>query len=92
MSISALASQFGMTTRSFNRRFKTATGLTPNQYLTKTRMDFVCDLLKTTDLPILEVANYAGFVDASWFSYRFRQWSGNSPSDYRQTVRAKLFN
>jgi transcriptional regulator GlxA family with amidase domain len=55
-------------------------------------MDFVCDLLKTTDLPILEVANYAGFFDASWFSYRFRQWSGNSPSDYRQTVRAKLFN
>ena len=92
ISIPALASQFGMTTRSFNRRFKTATGLTPNQYLTKTRMDFVCDLLKTTDVPILEVANYAGFFDASWFSYRFRQWSGNSPSDYRQTVRAKLFN
>ena len=89
--IKGLASKFGMTTRTFNRRFKIATGVTPNQYLTNTRMEFVCDLLQNTDLPVLEVASYAGFNDASWFSYRFRQWSGNSPKEYRQTVRAKLF-
>jgi len=29
--------------------------------------------------------------DATWFSSRFKQWSGNTPKAYRHTVRAKLF-
>ena len=92
LSIAGLASQFGMTTRTFNRRFKAAVGQTPVDYLTHTRMTFACDLLKNTDLTILEVANYSGFSEATWFASRFKQWSGNSPSAYRKTVRAKLFS
>jgi len=87
-----LAAQFGMSTRTFNRRFIAATGSTPNSYLTETRMAFACDLLKNTDLPIVDVASYSGYPEPSWFSSRFSQWSGNSPSAYRKTVRAKLFN
>lgn len=87
-----LASQFGMTVRTFNRRFKAALGQTPVDYLTHIRMTFACDLLKNTDLSILEVANYSGFVEATWFSNKFKQWSGISPKTYRTTVRAKLFN
>lgn len=92
LSIAQLANQFGMTSRTFNRRFKTAVGQTPVDYLTHTRMTFACDLLKNTDLSILEVANYSGFSEATWFSSRFKHWSGNSPSAYRKTVRAKLFS
>ena len=87
-----LAGLFGMSTRTFNRRFIAATGDTPNSYLTEVRMAFACDLLKNTDLPIVDVASYSGYPEASWFSSRFNQWSGNSPSAYRKTVRAKLFN
>ena len=92
LSVPNLADQFGMTTRTFNRRFKTATGQTPVDYITHVRMTFACDLLKNTDLSILEVAGFSGFKDATWFSSRFRQWSGDTPKAYRQTVRAKLFN
>ena len=92
LSIPDLASQFGMTTRTFNRRFKIAVGSTPGDYLTECRMTFACDLLKNTDLSILEIAGYSGYKEASWFSSRFKQWSGNSPKAYRNTVRAKLFN
>jgi transcriptional regulator GlxA family with amidase domain len=92
LSIPDLASQFGMTTRTFNRRFKTAVGSTPGDYLTEVRMTFACDLLKNTNLSILELANYSGYKEASWFSSRFKQWSGNSPKAYRNTVRAKLFS
>ena len=92
LSVPTLAEQFGMTTRTFNRRFKTAVGKTPGDYLTEVRMSFACDLLKNTDLSILEIASYSGFNDASWFSSRFKQWSGNSPKEYRHTVRAKLFS
>mgnify|MGYP000615436301 FL=1 len=55
-------------------------------------MTFACDLLKNTDLSILEIANYSGYNDASWFSVRFKHWAGNSPKEYRRTVRAKLFS
>jgi len=92
LSMPDLAAQFGMTTRTFNRRFMAAVGKTPGDYLTEVRMTFACDLLKNTDLSILEIANYSGYKDASWFSSRFKHWSGNSPKEYRRTVRAKLFS
>ena len=90
LSMPNLAEQFGMTTRTFNRRFKLATGQTPVDYITHVRMTFACDLLKNTDLSILEIAGFSGFKDATWFSSRFRHWSGDTPKAYRQTVRAKL--
>ena len=92
LSMPDLAAQFGMTTRTFNRRFMAAVGKTPGDYLTEVRMTFACDLLKNTDLSILEIANYSGYKDASWFSSRFKHWSGNSRKEYRRTVRAKLFS
>ena len=92
LSVPNLSNQFGMTTRTFNRRFKAATGQTPVDYITHVRMTFACDLLKNTDLSILEIAGFSGFKDSTWFSSRFRQWSGDTPKAYRQTVRAKLFN
>ena len=91
LSIPDVASQFGMTTRTFNRRFRLAVSSKPSDYLAEVRMTFACDLLKNTDLSILEIAGYSGYKDASWFSSRFRQWSGNSPKAYRNTVRPKLF-
>lgn len=87
-----IASQFGMSQRTFHRRFTQAVGSKPSDYLTEVRMTFACDLLKNTDLSILEIANYSGYPEASWFSSRFKQWSGNTPKAYRNTVRAKLFS
>lgn len=92
LSIPEVASQFGMSTRTFNRRFKLAVSSRPSNYLAEVRMTFACDLLKNTDLSILEIAGYSGYKDASWFSSSFRQWSGNSPKAYRNTVRPKLFS
>ena len=90
--IADIAGQFGMTQRTFHRRFTRATGIKPSDYLTEVRMAFACDLLKNTDRSILEIANYSGHPESSWFSSKFKQWSGNSPKDYRNTVRAKLFS
>lgn len=86
-----VAERFGMSPRTFKRRFRAALGKPASDYLLELRMSFACDLLKNSDLPVVEVALTSGFPDASWFSTRFRQWSGVSPSQYRTTVRAKLF-
>lgn len=92
LAVPELAAQFGMSTRTFNRRFVAAAGKTPGDFLMDVRMTFACDLLKNTDLTILEIAGYSGYNDASWFSSRFKHWSGNSPKEYRHTVRGKLFS
>lgn len=88
---SELAAQFGLTTRTLNRRFKQASGQTLGDYLLERRMQFCCELLRDSDLNIGEVAARAGFDSASWFARRFKQWSGSTASEYRKTVRAKLF-
>ena len=90
--ISCLPEKLGVQKRTLNRRFKTATGKTPGEYLNEVRMNFACDLLKNTDLSILDIASFSGFSDNSWFSARFKQWSGSTPKAYRSSVRAKTFN
>ena len=87
-----LAARFSLTSRTFNRRFKQATGITPGEYLQKLRVDVAQDLLKNTNLSILDIASHVGYHDVSYLSERFKKYLGTTPSAYRTTVRAKLFN
>ena len=90
--LSCLPDKLAVQKRTLNRRFKIATGKTPGEYLNEVRMNFACDLLKNTDLSILDIASFSGFSDNSWFSARFKQWSGSTPKAYRSSVRAKTFS
>lgn len=92
VTISKLARQFGMSPRNFSRRFKAAAGKTPVQYLHQLRLNTARELLQSSNLSIAEIAEKAGFQDASHFSRLFRRTLSISPRDYRTTVRAKLFS
>ena len=87
-----LCASIGMNRRTLNRRFKSATGQSPSDYLNEVRMNFACELLQNTDLSILEVASFSGYSNQSWFSSRFKTWSGSSPGEYRKSVRSKNFS
>jgi transcriptional regulator, AraC family with amidase-like domain len=86
-----LAEQFGMSTRTFNRRFKTATGSTPLAYLKNIRLRIATDLLKSSNLSVGEIVFRVGYQDGAHFTQLFKQKHGVTPSVYRTTVRAKLF-
>lgn len=88
----SLASDFGLTLRSFNRRFRLATDTTPTAYLLRQRLDNAKELLRTTDLEISSVAERCGFTDNSYFSAKFKNHVGQTPLNYRKTVRGKLFH
>lgn len=92
ISLSKMADIAGMSARNFNRRFKTSTGKTPTQYLNELRIRSAQDLLHSSNLSISEIADKVGFQDVSYFSQLFRKTLSVSPSDYRTTVRAKLFS
>jgi YesN/AraC family two-component response regulator len=43
-----------------------------------------CNLLRTTDRTITDVAFASGFSDAAYFSYAFKRTAGCSPLAYRK--------
>jgi transcriptional regulator GlxA family with amidase domain len=89
--IKDLAHSLQMSLRNFNRRFKSATHLTPLRYLQNVRMRTAGELLHSSNLSIAEIAYRSGYQDLSHFTGLFKKYFGTTPSQYRTTVRAKLF-
>ncbi len=87
-----IAEQVDMSLRTFNRRFKAATGLSPSQYLLRLRIEMAKDLLRTTDLGISAIADACGFNDDGYFSRCFKKQENIKPSEFRHRVRSKLFS
>jgi len=55
-------------------------------------METAKDLLQNTDLAIGEIVFNVGYTDSAYFNKLFREHHGTTPSQYRTTVRAKLFS
>ncbi|MCA0893795.1 GlxA family transcriptional regulator [Microbulbifer agarilyticus] len=89
--LSEVAKHFDMSVRSFNRRFKLATGQTPLQYLQSVRIDMARELLQSSNLSVNEIAEKVGYQDMGHFTALFKKFLSTTPSEYRTTVRAKLF-
>ena len=87
-----IAQQHGMSMRNFSRRFKNATGVTPLAYLQNIRIRTAKDLLQTSNLSISEIIFKVGYHDQAHFTQLFKKQHGTTPSQYRTTVRAKLFS
>lgn len=70
--------------RTFKRRFKEATGLTPLSYIHSIRLEEAKQILETTDRLIEEIATEVGYEDGSFFRRLFRRKVGLTPHAYRQ--------
>lgn len=74
----------GLGERSFKRRFKQATGMTPLDYVHTLRIEEAKQLLETTDLPIEAVALEVGYEDASFCGRLFKRKVKLTPAQYRR--------
>lgn len=90
--LQALARTFGISLRTFHRRFQHAAGQSPHEYLNRLRIDRARDLLKHSDLSITEIAWQCGFNNPSHFGSCFRKAMQHTPKHYREAVRGKLFS
>lgn len=68
------------------RMFRTSFGMPPHAWVASRRLDRARSLLKSTTLPLQQVADACGYADLSHFSHRFRDGHGVSPSQYRQVL------
>lgn len=92
LTIADLAAVAGLGERTFNRRFKRATGQVPLDYLNTLRLRTARELLQQSNLAISEIAQTCGVPDPNYFSRLFKREFGETPGQYRRNVRAKLFS
>lgn len=85
ISLDDLARQFHMSPQTFRRRCFKLHQMSPIRYLTKLRIEESGRLLIETVLTVEQVAKRTGFKDPHYFSRRFRQEMGKSPSEYRRS-------
>ncbi|TQV69888.1 helix-turn-helix domain-containing protein [Exilibacterium tricleocarpae] len=84
VTIPEVAARFGISQRNLTRRFKRATGESPRGYLQHYRLEMAKELLLNTQNPIQDICFDTGYESLTVFGRRFRQYTGMSPSAYRE--------
>lgn len=83
VSMEALAERFGMSARTFLRRFKAATHRMPGAYQQSVRIEAAKTLLEHERLPVQSVASKVGYDDVAYFRTLFKRETGMTPAEYR---------
>lgn len=83
MSLPALASQAGMSERSFSRHYAEATGLTPGRAVEWLRVEAARGLLSDSRLPVKRIAMRCGFGSEETMRRSFLRLLAATPQDYR---------
>jgi transcriptional regulator GlxA family with amidase domain len=88
LTLEQLAQHARMSVRTFSRKFREETGLSPGRWLVLHRVEHARRLLETTDLPIDRVAAQSGLGTATSLRQHLRATVGVAPGAYRRTFRA----
>jgi AraC-like DNA-binding protein len=87
------AAQAGVSPFHFLRLFSSVLGVTPHQYLVRSRLRHAARLLADDDKAVTDIAYDVGFGDLSNFTRTFHRAAGVSPLKFRQASRGmrKIF-
>jgi transcriptional regulator GlxA family with amidase domain len=92
LGVSMLARRANMSERTFQRRFKEATGDTPVNFLQKVRIEAARDLLETGNRSFEEITCMVGYEDPGSFRKIFLRQTGLLPRDYQRLYRKENSN
>jgi transcriptional regulator GlxA family with amidase domain len=80
LSLETLALHFGSSPSFFSRIFKKTIGITPIEYIIKSRLTLARELITTTAMSIEQVASACGFDNISYFYRLFKRHFNISPA------------
>jgi AraC family transcriptional regulator len=84
LSLDAMAAEVGLSPLYLIRAFKHAFGESPHRYVVRRRIERAKDLLRTTEMPVAQIAFAVGFSSQSHLSDWFQRAVGVSPASYRR--------
>ncbi len=90
LSLSTLAAKQGISSGYLATVFKKETGKTVSEYVREKRIEHAKYLLGTTNLQIQTVALYCGIMDVQYFSKIFKNLVGQTPKEYRETLKKNM--
>jgi len=82
--VAELVRESGLPKRSFDRRFRAATGYSPLSYVQTLRIEEAKQLLETGAMPVDKIGREVGYEDAASFRRLFRKLTGLTPGEYRR--------
>jgi transcriptional regulator GlxA family with amidase domain len=88
LTLADLASHAQMSLRTFARRFRDETGVSPGRWLIRQRVSRARELLEVTDLTVDQIAARAGFTTAASLRQHMHATIGVAPLAYRRTFQA----
>lgn len=83
LSLPRLAAQAGMSERTFLRRYREATGMTPGGAIERLRVETARQFLSETAMPLKRIALRCGFGTEETMRRSFLRVQGVGPNDYR---------
>ena len=84
LSVEDMASRVHLSRRTFERRFKKATGEAPGSYLQQLRINQAKHILETSNKTVNEVAYNVGYDDVGAFTKIFKKYTDLLPGQYRR--------
>ena len=89
LDIAFICKELGMSRASLYNKLKELTGMSASEYINKYRMERAIHLINTTDLTFAEIAERVGFATSSYFSTAFKQYMGETPTQYKKKTKQK---
>ena len=87
LTVSDLAREFHYSRARLSTLYKAATGTGLNDFITQERIALAKTLLEEGTRSVTEVSEKAGFSSPEYFSRRFRQCTGMSPSEWAENMK-----
>ncbi len=78
-----ISRMFNVNANYVSHLFKKEEGTVFTEYITNLRINYASTLLKTTRMPVAEVAEKTGFNDYYYFTRVFKKSTGKTPTAYR---------
>ncbi|WP_123040226.1 response regulator transcription factor [Cohnella candidum] len=86
LTVKKIADRVHMNPTYFCECFKLQTGETVLDFLTRHRMSKAKELLAGSPLKLQDVSRSVGYQDVKYFSRLFKQWTGQTPTQYRESI------
>ncbi len=89
LDIPFICREIGMSKTSLYNKLKAITDMGANDYINKFRLEQAITLIKTTDLTFTEISDQIGFTTLRYFSTAFKQYTGLTPTQYKNECRSE---